>query len=125
VSGAILRDIQDKGFAVVPILFAFDQAEIMPASGEQVAAIAQALREKPDLCLRIEGHTDAVGDPVYNRDLSRFRAEAVKAALVALGAAEERLQALGRGSENPVEDNATPAGRAKNRRVELHKRECP
>jgi outer membrane protein OmpA-like peptidoglycan-associated protein len=125
MSGAILRDIQDKGFSVVPILFAFDKAEILPASREQITAIVLSLQEQPDLCMRIEGHTDAAGDPVYNRDLSRLRAEAVQAAILAQGIAEKRLQALGWGAERPVADNSAQHGRAQNRRVELHRMDCP
>lgn len=124
VSGAILRDIQEKGFATVHIQFEFDRASIAEASQEQVGAIYEVLRTQGNLCLRIDGHTDGTGDKAYNKDLSQRRAEAIKVALVKLGVEENRLQAQGLGSDTPVADNATAEGRAQNRRVELHKIDC-
>ena len=78
----------------------------------------------PDLCLRIDGHTDSTGDKDYNHGLSQRRAEAIKAALSKLGPMEARLQAKGHGADSPVADNSTVEGRAQNRRVELHKVQC-
>ena len=124
MSGAILRDIQEKGFATVYIQFDFDRDSIADESREQVSAIYEVLRSQPGLCLRIDGHTDSTGDKNYNLDLSQRRAEAIKAAMVQSGATETRLQAKGYGAENPVADNSTAGGRAQNRRVELHRVQC-
>ena len=82
--------------------------------------IAALLAEHPDLRVQIEGHTDSVGDAQTNLALSRQRAEAVRDALVERGVEAARLQAEGMGPTRPIADNATPAGRAQNRRVEVY-----
>jgi len=70
--------------------------------------------------MRIEGHTDAVGNAVQNERLSELRAESVRDFLVSHGVDPEQLEAVGFGEQRPVADNSTPAGRARNRRVEIH-----
>jgi len=67
----------------------------------------------------IEGHTDNVGDPAKNKDLSQRRADSVKRYLTSQGVAAERLTATGFGQEKPIADNRTAPGRAKNRRVDF------
>lgn len=67
----------------------------------------------------VEGHTDSTGSPSFNKDLSRRRAAAVRDYLVSLGAPIDSIRSMGLGAERPVGDNATPDGRAKNRRVEI------
>jgi outer membrane protein OmpA-like peptidoglycan-associated protein len=85
-----------------------------------LAQVLRVLGEHPELtAIEIEGHTDNTGTPELNRTLSRQRAEAVLAWLVARGVAPTRLQAKGYGQDRPIDDNATEAGRAKNRRVEF------
>jgi outer membrane protein OmpA-like peptidoglycan-associated protein len=80
------------------------------------------LAAQGQLRLAIEGHTDNAGSAAANKPLSQQRAQAVVTALTARGIAGARLTAAGFGSEKPIADNATEAGRAKNRRVELVKR---
>ena len=65
------------------------------------------------------GHTDAIGSDAYNQRLSVRRAESVKAYLVKKGIEPNRIYTEGKGKKQPVADNKTDAGRAKNRRVEL------
>ena len=65
------------------------------------------------------GHTDSVGSDTYNQRLSEARAEAVKAYLVRQGVDVKRVRAVGKGEAEPVADNATAEGRAKNRRVDV------
>jgi outer membrane protein OmpA-like peptidoglycan-associated protein len=79
------------------------------------------LEDNPDLSLTVEGHTDNVGAPDYNKRLSDDRARSVVAALTAKGIEARRLKAAGFGQDKPVADNGTEEGRAKNRRVELVK----
>ena len=71
--------------------------------------------------VRIEGHTDNVGDKTANQGLSERRAQAVIGWLVAHGINGGRLSARGYGDSKPVADNSTDEGRARNRRVELVK----
>lgn len=81
--------------------------------------VAAALLEAPDTRVHILGHTDSRGSDALNNRLSKERAESTRDYLVARGIAFERLLAEGRGKTEPVADNATPQGRALNRRVEL------
>ncbi|MCA9717291.1 MAG: OmpA family protein, partial [Myxococcales bacterium] len=75
--------------------------------------------EFPSIRIEISGHTDSIGDPEYNKDLSRRRAEAVKSYLVENGIAPDRVETRGAGMDEPVASNQTAAGRAKNRRIEF------
>jgi len=83
---------------------------------DQIAAL---LQQYPQLTVIIDGHTDSSGSESINLALSKARAEAVKQGLIERGVAAERLTAEGLGEARPVGDNATPAGRLKNRRVEV------
>ena len=65
------------------------------------------------------GHTDSVGNDAYNQKLSVRRAESVKAYLVTKGIEKNRIYTEGKGEKQPVADNKTKEGRAKNRRVEI------
>lgn len=104
---------------LTPILFAPGQARIGADSDALLEALAQAVMACPDARIRIAGHTDDRGRPEANLRLSRERAEAVAARLIAAGVQAARITAVGYGDEQPVADNATEAGRAKNRRIEF------
>jgi outer membrane protein OmpA-like peptidoglycan-associated protein len=69
--------------------------------------------------IEVQGHTDSVGEPDRNLKLSNARAESVRQALVERGLPRDRLTARGLGETNPLGDNATPEGRAQNRRIEF------
>jgi outer membrane protein OmpA-like peptidoglycan-associated protein len=99
------------------IRFATDSADLVGESDAVLGAVKRILDEHPDVHIRIEGHTDAVGDPAYNDDLSARRAAAVAAWLVRQGIDAARLESAGLGSKQPLDTNDTEAGRAKNRRV--------
>jgi outer membrane protein OmpA-like peptidoglycan-associated protein len=73
----------------------------------------------------IEGYTDSVGKPDFNRLLSEHRANVVREYLIERGIEEDRLVAVGRGAENPIVSNATPYGRALNRRIEFRLSQLP
>lgn len=102
------------------IYFDFASDAIKPQSEPALAALAAAIKELPAGTLTIEGHTDDIGSPQANLELSRKRAAAVKNALVTqYGVPASRIEIIGLGASHPVESNATLEGRARNRRVEL------
>jgi outer membrane protein OmpA-like peptidoglycan-associated protein len=104
------------------ILFATGKADLQPESRPVLKEIASTLKKYGDLKILIEGHTDNVGAAASNLALSEARAAAVKAALVAqYGADGARITAKGLGDTKPAAPNATAAGRAQNRRVEVVK----
>ena len=113
--------ITDKGsVAIYGILFDFDKDVIKPESKPQLDEIAGLLTSKPDLKLKIVGHTDNQGAADYNLSLSQRRAANVVAALTGVyGIAADRLSSEGAGMTQPVAPNDSEEGRAKNRRVEL------
>jgi outer membrane protein OmpA-like peptidoglycan-associated protein len=106
--------------AIDNIYFDFGKADLLPESDAALTEIARLLSGSADLAVYVVGHTDAVGSLEANLDLSRRRAEAVVAALAARhGVAEGRAVPAGVGPLAPVATNATDAGRALNRRVEI------
>jgi OOP family OmpA-OmpF porin len=101
------------------IQFAAGSAEIVPESRGVIAAIADVLRGCPGADFEIGGHTDSQGSPEGNQRLSEARAQAVLDALRASDLPLVRLTARGFGAATPVGDNASEAGRARNRRIEF------
>lgn len=102
------------------IQFDFDKDAIKPESKPTLDEIAKLLTSKPDLKIKIIGHTDNQGTPEYNLDLSQRRAANVAATLAAgYGIDIARLTAEGAGLTQPIAPNDTDEGQAKNRRVEL------
>ncbi len=95
-------------------------ASLTDADMPSLDRIAGLLADHPKLAARVEGHTDSLGDEETNLALSQQRAEAVKAALIERGVEAGRLSAEGVGPARPIADNATPVGRAQNRRVEVY-----
>ena len=120
-ASAMEQAIADTGkIALYGILFDFDKDTLKPESKPTLDEIAKLLGAKPDLKLKIVGHTDNQGAADYNMDLSRRRAANVAAALVGdYGIDAGRLSSEGAGLTQPVASNDTEEGRAKNRRVEL------
>ena len=104
-----------------PILFETGSAKISRESQKLMEEILAALKaqELQSAAIRIEGHTDQVGDPGYNLKLSLRRAQAVKDYLTKNGIAATRLRAYGKGDTEPIADNRTEAGRRQNRRVDF------
>jgi OmpA-OmpF porin, OOP family len=106
--------------ALYGIYFDTDKAVLKPESRPTLEQIAKLLASQPQLNVFIVGHTDNQGAYDYNLELSRRRAEAIAAELVkSFRIAQPRLRTAGLGFLAPVGSNATEAGRALNRRVEL------
>lgn len=104
------------------VYFDTGSADLLPESDGTIAHVAELLRTTPDWHVTVEGHTDGVGTEAANLELSKRRAEAVRAALIANGVGADRLAARGFGETRPVESNDALEGRARNRRVELARR---
>jgi outer membrane protein OmpA-like peptidoglycan-associated protein len=117
----IERSLLETGRAdVYSIYFSFNSDGIREESDSTLQEIADVLHRHPEWKLAIGGHTDNIGSDAYNLDLSRRRADAVKAALVKRNGADAgRLTTAGYGSKSPRDTNDTLEGRARNRRVEL------
>ena len=101
------------------IYFDVNKSEVKPAMRARLSEIARALATVPDRHVLVEGHTDSDGTDEYNLKLSRLRAESVRSILVAGGIAPDRIEGQGYGKTRPVASNATAAGKAQNRRVEI------
>lgn len=100
--------------------FATNRAVILPDSAPLLDQVASTLLDNAQLRLvRIEGHTDNVGDDAHNLDLSNRRAHSVMRALLDRGVDPARLKAVGHGETRPIANNKLGTGRAKNRRVEF------
>jgi hypothetical protein len=112
---------KDGHVAIYGIYFDVDKAQLRPDSETALQHILALLKSDSTLKLEVQGHTDSTGTPPHNLTLSNDRAASVKAWLVEHGIAEARLTPKGYGELQPVADNKTPDGRAKNRRVELKK----
>jgi OOP family OmpA-OmpF porin len=99
--------------------FDFDKAVLKPAGKASLDDLVSKLKDINLEVIIAVGHTDSVGTDAYNQKLSVRRAEAVKAYLQSKGVEANRVYTEGKGEKQPVADNKTAAGRAKNRRVEI------
>ncbi|NGY05236.1 OmpA family protein [Solimonas terrae] len=121
-ASALKTALDKDGHVALYINFDFDKATLRPDAAPVIAQVVALLKDAPTLKLSIEGHTDNVGSHDYNLKLSQDRAASVVAALVKAGIAADRLSSAGHGPDQPIADNKTGEGRARNRRVELVKR---
>ena len=99
--------------------FDFDKAVLKPEGKAKLDDLVGKIQGINLEVIIAVGHTDSVGTDAYNQKLSVRRAEAVKAYLVSKGIDKSRVYTEGKGEKQPVADNKTAAGRAKNRRVEI------
>lgn len=123
VAGAKLPPVRrtERGevFTLAGDAFASGQSTLTSGAAASLEALATYLELAQAGAIRVEGHTDAQGDAQANLALSERRAAAVRRALADAGIPAARIEAVGRGAAQPVADNATAAGRARNRRVEI------
>lgn len=112
-----LKKVQnEKG----PIKFKTGKAEIDPSCDKSMIAIAAIMADYPGFHVQVDGHTDNVGNPEANKKLSQERADAVVKYLIEKkGVEAKRLSAKGFGDSQPIADNKSKKGQAKNRRVDF------
>ena len=101
------------------ILFAVDSASLTGGLQQDLITVAGSINRYPDTTVNVIGHTDSDGSAQYNLDLSQRRAQAVSSVLINAGVSPARIRSLGRGEDQPIASNLTPAGKALNRRVEI------
>jgi OOP family OmpA-OmpF porin len=106
-------------FSPSPLNFAFGSARPTNESMKTLDEIATLLKAHPSATIRVESHTDAVGDQEANLNLSQARAESIKNELVDRGVDRARIETAGMGQNLPAASNDTPEGRARNRRSEI------
>ncbi len=116
----ISKEVMDKvQFAAKNVFFSTGSFKLLPKSFKSLDNVVTLMKEDESLMLDIEGHTDSQGSDELNQTLSENRAKAVVDYFISKGVASSRLASQGFGETKPVEDNATAAGRAKNRRTEI------
>ena len=101
------------------IYFQTNRSDLADSSRAELMTLVDLLKENPDLIVEIGGHTDNMGTASDNLSLSKRRAESVVQFLIQQGIPKNRLQAKGYGSTQPIAENNTVEGRAKNRRSEM------
>ncbi len=122
-AAAVEKAIAETGkFVTNNILFETGKAALKPESMEEIQRVAEYMKANPSARFEVQGHTDNQGNDNINDKLSQQRAEAVVRALEEQGVDPFNLRPVGKGSHEPVADNKTEEGRAKNRRVEFIKK---
>jgi OmpA-OmpF porin, OOP family len=113
------KPVAEKVTFAADVLFDFDKAVIKPEGKSKLDDISNKAKGANLEVVIAIGHADSVGSDAYNQRLSVRRAESVKAYLVSKGIEANRVYTEGKGEKQPVADNKTADGRAKNRRVEI------
>lgn len=122
-SGVAVTQTADNQLKLnIPADVSFDtgRADIKPNMRPILDQFASGLSGQPNTEVRIIGHADATGSDAMNDQLSVQRAQATKSYLAMRGVDPNRIMVAGRGEREPIADNSTEAGRAKNRRVEIY-----
>ena len=115
----VREEVDEMGRATLKVLFDFDKATIKKNYTKDIDHMVDVMKEHSDLELTIEGHTDNVGKAAYNKNLSQKRAEAVKQALLLLGARESQVEAVSLGEEKPRCYDSNESCFSENRRSDM------
>jgi OOP family OmpA-OmpF porin len=99
--------------------FDFNRIDVNSDDGSKLMGEVRSMKNVTWQTIRVVGHTDSIGSDQYNRTLSQRRAEAVESFLVGKGVKLEKIRTAAMGKSQPIATNATPAGRAANRRAEI------
>ncbi|MGA0572379.1 outer membrane protein OmpA [Variovorax sp. VNK109] len=116
---AVAPAVATKVTYAADAFFDFDKSVLKPEGKAKLDDLTSKVKDINLEVIIAVGHTDSVGSDAYNQGLSVRRAEAVKAYLVSKGIEKNRVYTEGKGEKQPVADNKTSEGRAKNRRVEI------
>lgn len=111
---------QSEVITLSDVLFVFNQSDLTPTAKSQLDALMSKFEDADVVSIKVVGHTDSVGSDAYNQSLSERRASSVAEYLLSQGVAPNKVTSEGKGKSQPIADNETEEGRAKNRRVELH-----
>lgn len=114
-----LELIEGKQVVLKNIYFKRAKPDVVPESFASLKILAKVIKSRPSLVIRVEGHTDNIGDKDALLDLSRSRASAIKSFLKSQGVPDYQVEVIGYGGTQPLTDNSTEAHRRKNRRVEI------
>jgi outer membrane protein OmpA-like peptidoglycan-associated protein len=101
------------------VTFDVDKSVIKPAARGPLASIGDIMTQYPNTTITVLGYTDSTGSAAHNQKLSEYRAEAVTTMLASRGVDTVRIRTIGKGASQYIASNATAAGRARNRRVEI------
>lgn len=120
-SGAVITNTGSQLRVILPegVTFPTGSATVASSFLPALREVARSLNAHKNSTVRVVGHTDNVGSATYNKQLSQDRALAVARILISYGVSSSRITYSGRGFDEPITSNATAAGRAQNRRVEV------
>lgn len=114
-----VQTVERVNKAAENIFFATNSFRLLPKSFKSLNDVVDIMKQNPSYKIAIDGYTDNTGKPEYNLKLSDSRANSVKEYLTKNGIGDDRITSTGHGINDPIADNKTAAGRAKNRRVEM------
>jgi outer membrane protein OmpA-like peptidoglycan-associated protein len=114
-----IREKERKNFEFQPVYFDYDKSEIRSEYYAFLKKMARVVDGHSDLRIKVTGHTDGDGSDAYNIELSKKRAEAIVNHFVSLGLSKDRIVIDFKGEKEPIDNNNTPEGKQKNRRVDF------